>query len=104
MDDHGVMAAHISGNPPLVRDATMLEGLRVYAEAGQAVLLSPFVLGAANTPVDVAATVAKLNAEALACLAHAQLVRAGTRMIAGQYTVSVSMNSGVPMSGCPRSR
>lgn len=101
MDDHAVMMAHISGNSPLVWDATMLEGLRVYAEAGQAVLLSPFVLGAANTPADVAATVAQLNAEALACLAYAQLVRAGTRMIYGQYTVSVSMKSGAPMSGMP---
>jgi len=101
MDDHAVMLAHISGNSPLVWDSTMLEGLRVYAEAGQVVLLSPFVLGAANTPADVAATVAQLNAEALACLAYAQLVRAGTRMIYGQYTVSVSMKSGAPMSGMP---
>ena len=101
MDDHAVMAAHISGNSPLVWDATMLEGLRVYAEAGQMVLLSPFVLGAANTPADVAATVAQLNAEALSCLAYAQLVRAGTRMIYGQYSVSVSMKSGAPMSGMP---
>lgn len=101
MDDHAVMAAHISGNSPLVWDATMLEGLRVYAEAGQVVLLSPFVLGVANTPADVAATVAQLNAEALACLAYAQLVRAGTRMIYGQYSVSVSMKSGAPMSGMP---
>lgn len=101
MDDHAVMLAHISGNSPLVWDATMLEGLRVYAEAGQVVLLSPFVLGAANTPADVAATVAQLNAEALACLAYAQLVRPGTRMIYGQYSVSVSMKSGAPMSGMP---
>lgn len=101
MAEHAVMAAHISGNSPLVWDSTMLEGLRVYAEAGQVVLLSPFVLGAANTPADVAATVAQLNAEALACLAYAQLVRAGTKMIYGQYTVSVSMKSGAPMSGMP---
>ena len=101
MAEHAVIAAHISGNSPLVWDSTMLEGMRVFAEAGQAVLLSPFVLGAANTPADVAATVAQLNAEALSCLAYAQLVRAGTRMIYGQYTVSVSMKSGAPMSGMP---
>lgn len=101
MAQNAVIAAHISGNSPLVWDSTMLEGLRVYAEAGQVVLLSPFVLGAANTPADVAATVAQLNAEALAALAYAQLVRAGTKMIYGQYTVSVSMRSGAPMSGMP---
>lgn len=101
MDDHAVMACHISGNSPLVWDATMLEGLRVYAKAGQVVLMSPFVLGAGNTPADVAATVAQLNAEALAGLACAQLVRPGTRVIHGQYTVSVLMKSGRPMSGMP---
>jgi trimethylamine--corrinoid protein Co-methyltransferase len=101
MAENAVMAAHISGNSPLVWDATMLEGLRVYAEAGQMLLLSPFVLGAANTPADIAATVAQLNAEALSALAYAQLVRPGTRTIYGQYSVSVSMRSGAPMSGMP---
>ncbi|MFT4149763.1 MAG: trimethylamine methyltransferase family protein [Paracoccaceae bacterium] len=101
VEQNAVMAAHISGNSPLVWDASMLEGMRVYAEAGQMVLLSPFVLGAANTPADVAATVAQLNAEALSALAYAQLVRPGTPMIYGQYSVSVSMKSGAPMSGMP---
>lgn len=101
MAENAVMAAHISGNSPLVWDSTMLEGMRVFAEAGQMVLLSPFVLGAANTPADVAATVAQLNAEALSALAYAQLVKPGAKMIYGQYTVSVSMRSGAPMSGMP---
>lgn len=101
MAENAVMAAHISGNSPLVWDSTMLEGMRVFAEAGQMVLMSPFVLGAANTPADVAGTVAQLNAEALSALAYAQLVRPGTRVIYGQYSVSVSMKSGAPMSGMP---
>ena len=79
----------------------MLEGLRVFAEAGQVVLCSPFVLGAANTPADVASTVAQLNAEAIAGIAYAQLVKPGTKTIYGQYSVSVSMKSGAPMSGMP---
>lgn len=101
MRDNAVMMGMVSGNSPLVWDATMLEGLRVFAEANQVVLLSPFVLGAANTPADVAATVAQLNAEAIAGLAYAQLVRPGTKAIYGQYSVSVSMKSGAPMSGMP---
>lgn len=98
---NAVIAGHVSGNSPLVWDATMLEGLRAYVEANQVVLLSPFVLGAANTPADVPATVAQLNAEALAALAYTQLVVPGTKMIYGQYSVSVSMRSGAPMSGMP---
>ncbi|RWE21475.1 MAG: trimethylamine methyltransferase [Mesorhizobium sp.] len=101
MKSNAVIIGQISGNSPLVWDATMLEGLRVYAEANQAVLLSPFILGAANTPADVAATVAQLNAEAVAGLAYTQLTAPGAKMIYGQYSVSVSMRSGAPMSGMP---
>lgn len=103
MDRIAVLWGMISGNSPLVWDATMLEGLRVFAEAGQVVLIAPFVLGAANTPADVAATVAQLNAEALAGVAYAQLVKPGTKTIYGQYSVSVSMRSGAPMSVCLKS-
>jgi trimethylamine--corrinoid protein Co-methyltransferase len=101
MDQNAVMAGHVSGNSPLVWDATMLEGLRAFAEAHQVVLLSPFVLGAANTPPDIPATIAQLNAEALAALAYTQLAAPGAPMIYGQYSVSVSMRSGAPMSGMP---
>lgn len=101
MDQNAVMLGHVSGNSPLVWDSTMLEGLRAFVEANQVVLLSPFVLGAANTPADIPATIAQLNAEALAALAYTQLVRPGAKMIYGQYSVSVSMRSGAPMSGMP---
>lgn len=99
--ENAVLMGQVSGNSPLVWDSTMLEGLRVYAEAGQVVLCSPFVLGAANTPADVVATVTQLNAEAIAGIAYAQLVKPGTKTIYGQYSVSVSMKSGAPMSGMP---
>ncbi len=92
---------HASGNSPLVWDQAMLDGARVFADAGQAVLCSPFVLAAANTPADVAATIAQVNAEALAAIAYLQLYRPGTPVVYGQYTVSISMQSGAPMAGTP---
>lgn len=101
MRENAVLMGQISGNSPLVWDSTMLEGLRVCAEANQVVLCSAFVLGAANTPADVVATVAQLNAEAIAAIAYAQLVKPGTKTIYGQYSVSVSMKTGAPMSGMP---
>ncbi len=101
MAENAVLWGMISGNSPLVWDSTMLEGLRVFALANQVVLIAPFVLAAANTPADVMATVAQLNAEALAGIAYAQLVKPGTKTIYGQYSVSVSMKSGAPMSGMP---
>lgn len=99
--DNVVMLTHVSGNSPLVWDATMLEGMRVFIEAGQGALISPFVLGAANTPADVVATTAQLNAEALACIAYAQLIKPGAPVIYGQFSVAVSMKTGAPMSGMP---
>ncbi|TGT57772.1 trimethylamine methyltransferase [Mesorhizobium sp. M00.F.Ca.ET.170.01.1.1] len=101
MDENAVLWGQVSGNSPLVWDATMLAGLRVFALANQVVLISPFVLGAANTPADVISTVVQLNAEAVAGVAYTQLVAPGTKTIYGQYSVSVSMKSGAPMSGMP---
>lgn len=101
MDSAVTIWMHASGNSPLVWDQAMLDGARVFADAGQAVLCSPFVLAAANTPADVAATIAQVNAEALAAIAYMQLYRPGTPTVYGQYTVSISMRSGAPMAGTP---
>ncbi|MEM9843537.1 MAG: trimethylamine methyltransferase family protein [Pseudomonadota bacterium] len=101
MDKATSIFMHASGNSPLVWDEAMLDGARVFADAGQAVLCSPFVLAAANTPADIAATIAQVNAEALAAIAYMQLYRPGTPVIYGQYTVSISMQSGAPMAGTP---
>jgi trimethylamine--corrinoid protein Co-methyltransferase len=101
MDSAVTIWMHASGNSPLVWDETMLEGLRLFADEGQAVLCSPFVLAAANTPADVAATIAQVNAEALAAIAYAQLYKAGTPVVYGQFTVSISMQTGAPMAGTP---
>lgn len=101
MDRAVTIWMHASGNSPLVWDQAMLDGVRVFANAGQAVLCSPFVLAAANTPADVAATIAQVNAEALAAIAYVQLYRPGTPTVYGQYTVSISMQSGAPMAGTP---
>lgn len=101
MRDNVVMMTHVSGNSPLVWDETMLAGLRTFIRAGQGALISPFVLGAANTPADVLATVAQLNAEAISCIAYAQLIRPGAPCIYGQFSVAVSMKTGAPMSGMP---
>jgi trimethylamine--corrinoid protein Co-methyltransferase len=65
------------------------------------VLISPFVLAGANTPASTVGAVAQLNAEALAGLAFAQLVRPGVPMVYGQYVATVSMRSGAPMAGTP---
>ncbi|MGX5844733.1 trimethylamine methyltransferase family protein [Mesorhizobium sp. ArgA1] len=88
-------------NSPLVWDATMLDAVKVYAANNQAMILAPFVLGGASTPASTVGAVAQLNAEALAGVAFAQLVRVGAPCIYGQWLATVSMKSGAPMAGTP---
>ncbi len=101
IDTHPVVTGNINGNSPLVWDETMLGAMRAFCGRNQPVLCSPFVLGGANTPASVAASVAQLNAEALSALAYSQLIRKGAPAIYGHYLSTVSMKSGAPMAGTP---
>ncbi len=101
METHPVTTGNCNGNSPLVWDETMLGAMRAFSKRNQPVLCSPFVLGGANTPASVPATVAQLNAEALSALAYTQVIRKGAPAIYGHYLSTVSMRSGAPMAGTP---
>ncbi|WP_368345772.1 trimethylamine methyltransferase family protein [Pelagovum sp. HNIBRBA483] len=101
MEEHPVTTGNCNGNSPLVWDETMLGAMRAFCKRNQPVLCSPFVLGGANTPASVAASVAQLNAEALSALAYTQVIRKGAPAIYGHYLSTVSMKSGAPMAGTP---
>jgi len=101
IDSHPVVTGNCNGNSPLVWDETMLGALRAFSKRNQPILCSPFVLGGANTPASVPASVAQLNAEALSALAYTQVVRKGAPAIYGHYLSTVSMKSGAPMAGTP---
>jgi trimethylamine--corrinoid protein Co-methyltransferase len=91
----------INVNSPMTYDATMLGALKVYARANQAVIVTPFILAGAMSPVTVAGTVAQTLAEALAGLAFVQLLNPGAPMVLGSFASSVSMQSGAPTFGTP---
>ncbi|MEB8388731.1 trimethylamine methyltransferase family protein [Rhodobacteraceae bacterium KMM 6894] len=101
IDSHPVTTGNCNGNSPLVWDETMLGAMRAFCRRNQPVLCSPFVLGGANTPASVPASVAQLNAEALSALAYTQVIRKGAPAIYGHYLSTVSMKSGAPMAGTP---
>jgi trimethylamine--corrinoid protein Co-methyltransferase len=101
LESRTVMTSVCNCNSPLVWDQTMLDAVKVYARHNQAVLLSPFVMAGANTPASSLGAVAQLNAEALAGVAFAQLVKPGSPMVYGQFLATVSMKSGAPMAGTP---
>jgi trimethylamine--corrinoid protein Co-methyltransferase len=95
--------ANVNVNSPLHFDVRMLEGLLTYAEAGQAVIVTPFLLMGAMAPVSTPAALAQQTTEALAGIALAQLVRPGVPCVMGSFLSSVDMKSGSPAFGGPES-
>ncbi len=101
VERHTVMTSLVNGNSPLVWDATMLDAVKVYSAANQAMLFTPFVLGGASTPASTIGSVVQINAEALAGIAFSQIVRPGAPAVYGQWLATVSMRTGAPMAGTP---
>jgi trimethylamine--corrinoid protein Co-methyltransferase len=96
-----VVMSLINANSPLVWDASMLGAAEVYAEANQAVIMTPFILSGAMSPVTVAGTLAQVLAEVLAGTAFVQLVRPGAPVVFGTFVSTLSMQSGAPTFGTP---
>lgn len=96
-----VLVSLVNINSPLTFDATMMGALEVYAEAGQAAIVSPFIVGGAMAPVSVAGTLTQVLAEVMAGVAYSQLVRPGAPVIFGAFVTSIDMGSGAPTFGTP---
>jgi trimethylamine---corrinoid protein Co-methyltransferase len=91
----------INSSSPLRLDTPMLEGIIQMARHNQVVVLTPFTLAGAMAPVTVAGALVQQNAEALAGLVFAQLVRPGSPFVYGGFTSNVDMKSGAPAFGTP---
>src|SRR3954453_940420 len=98
-----VLFANVNVNSPLHFDVSMLEGLLAYADAGQAVIVPPFLLMGAMAPVTVPAALVQQITEALAGIALVQLVRSGTPCVMGSFLSATDMKSGSPSFGGPES-
>jgi len=101
VDRNTVMTSLININSPLTFDSVMMGALEVYAAAGQACIISPFIVGGAMAPVTVAGTLTQVLAEVLAGVAYSQIVRPGAPVIFGAFVTSIDMNSGAPTFGTP---
>lgn len=93
----------ISVNSPMRWDERMLEAMFEYCEANQAVVITPFLLMGAMSPVTVPAALVQQIAEALSGIALAQLVRPGCPVIFGSFLSTIDMQSGSPTFGTPES-
>ncbi len=96
-----VLASNVNANSPLRFDERMLGALIVYARHGQPVIITPFILAGAMSPVTMAAAISQQNAEALAGITLTQLVNPGVPVLYGGFTTNVDMQSGSPAFGSP---
>ena len=93
----------VNCNSPLRWDDRMLDSLFVYAEAKQPVIVTPFLLMGAMSPVTIPAALAQQMAEALSGIALTQLVRPGAPVVFGSFLSNIDMQSGSPQFGTPES-
>src|ERR1700684_3722201 len=93
----------INCNSPLRWDDRMLDAQFEYCAAMQPVVLTPFLLMGAMSPVTIPAALVQQLAEALSGIALAQLIRPGCPVVFGSFLSNIDMQSGSPSFGTPES-
>jgi len=86
---------------PLNYDARMLGALMEYAAAGQPQIIASLAIAGATGPVTMAGSLALQNAEVMAGIVLAQLVREGTPVIFGGVSSNAEMRNGTLSIGSP---
>lgn len=93
----------INCNSPLRWDDRMLEAQFEYTSAAQPVVLTPFILMGAMSPVTIPAALVQQITEALSGIALSQLIRPGAPVVFGSFLSNIDMQSGSPTFGTPES-
>jgi trimethylamine--corrinoid protein Co-methyltransferase len=101
MRSEPALSTVVNVNSPRMLDDPLTDGLMTMAEYGQPVIVTPFTLMGAMTPVTLPAAMVQQNAEALLAIALTQLVRPGAPVVYGAFTSNVDMKSGTPAFGTP---
>ncbi len=99
--DKPVLGGIINSSSPLRYDDRMIGGMITYGRAGQVLIITPFVLAGAMSPISIASAITQQNAEALAGIAFVQLLRAGSPVLYGGFTSNIDMKTGGPAFGTP---
>ncbi len=93
----------INCNSPLRWDDRMLDAQFEYTAAAQPVILTPFLLMGAMSPVTIPSALVQQMAEALSGIALSQLIRPGAPVVFGSFLSNIDMQSGSPCFGTPES-
>lgn len=94
----------INISSPRRLDDRMLGAMKVYAKAGQGLIITPFIFSGAMAPVGIAGTLVQLNAESLAGIVFTQMVNPGNPVIYGAFQTNIDLQSGAPVFGSPESQ
>ncbi len=103
IEERPVSISLINCNSPLRWDDRMLDAQFEYSAANQPVVLTPFLLMGAMSPVTIPAALVQQIAEALSGIALSQLIRPGCPVIFGSFLSNIDMQSGSPCFGTPES-
>jgi len=95
--------ALVSTSSPLGISQKSLETIRIFAESGQPVIISPAPMAGMTGPVTIAGHLAMANAEALAGIVITQMFHPGTPVIYGVQGCNADMRNAVPCAGSPDS-
>jgi trimethylamine--corrinoid protein Co-methyltransferase len=102
-DDPTLLMGVVNSVSPLIWDFRMVDAMLAWAEANQATIVTPFLLGGATAPVSVAGGLAQQVAEALSGVALIQTARPGAPCLYGSFFQATDMRTGAPALGTPES-
>jgi trimethylamine---corrinoid protein Co-methyltransferase len=94
----------INVSSPRRFDDRMIGAMKTYAKARQGLLISPFILSGAMSPVSYAATIVQMNAETLAGIAFTQMINPGCPVIYGSFQATIDLQNGSPTFGTPEAQ
>jgi trimethylamine--corrinoid protein Co-methyltransferase len=103
LGDRTALMGVVNSVSPLLWDTRMVDALLAWAEANQATIVTPFLLGGATAAVSVAGGLAQQVAEALSGIALVQTVRPGAPCLYGSFFQATDMRTGAPSLGTPES-
>jgi len=93
--------AILNSTSPLQFDKDTLDTLLLFAQYGQPVIITPAAMAGTTGPITVAGTIVQSNAEILAGIVAAQMVREGTPVVYGMQSTTADMKTGGIADGSP---
>jgi trimethylamine--corrinoid protein Co-methyltransferase len=101
IQDNPVVIGLINSRSPLQYGREMVASLIALARCGQPCIVTSVVMAGLTGPVNLAGALALQNAEIMAGLTLAQLVRAGTPVVYGSASAPIDMKTGALAIGAP---